>query len=160
MISPVTILLVDDEPMLRRATAILLSGRGGRVTAAASADEAVALSGEHLYDVAIFDVSPPWPSAIDVLARMRSGGLLPRRVIAISSAPLDEPAFALVLGKPYPFERLLRAVFGAGGRGNKRTRTRSGVFPRARAAAPRKKRARAITPRSSRRAARGRRDRG
>lgn len=151
MTSPVTILLLDDEPMLRRATAMLLSGRGGVVTAAATADEAVALSSERLYDVAIFDLSPPGPSAADVLARIRAGGLVPRRVIAVSSAPLDAPAFTAVLGKPYPFDRLLRAVFGRGGRG----RTRSGVFPRA--SAPQRRR---VTRRGPRPAAKARRDRG
>ena len=151
MISPVTILLLDDEPTLRHATALLLSRRGGEVTAVASAEEAVARAGERLYDVAILDVSPPGPSAIDVLARMRAGGLVPRRVIAVCGAPLDEPAFTAVLCKPYAFERLLRAVFGPGGRG----RTRSGVFPRAEA--PGKKR---ITRRSSKRAAPARPDRG
>jgi CheY-like chemotaxis protein len=126
MTSLVTVLLVDDEPMLRRATAMLLSNRGARVTAAASADEAIALAGERLYDVAVIDVSRPSP--LEVLRRMRAGGLVPRRVIAITSAPLarDEAApFTAVIEKPYPFDRLLRAIFGQGAR----RRTRSGVFP-------------------------------
>src|SRR5580692_6065242 len=89
MTSTVTILLLDDEPLLRRATALLLARRGGQVTVAASADEAVALACRHLYDVAVFDVSPPGPSASDVLRRIRAGGLPPRRVIAVSSAPLE-----------------------------------------------------------------------
>jgi len=115
---PVTTLLLDDEPLLRRATALLLSNRGGRVTAASSADEAVALAERERYDVAIFDLSAPAPSAAEVLGRMRARGPLPRRVIAVSDGAVDEGAeaeFAAVLRKPYPFERLMRAVFGGGG---------------------------------------------
>jgi CheY-like chemotaxis protein len=143
-----TILLLDDEPILRRATALMLANRGGRVTAAATPDEAVALSAARVYDVAVFDVSPLGPSASDVLRRIRAGGMLPRRVIAVSETPLDqrdESQFAEVLRKPYPFERLLRAVFGA----------------RARRGAPRSLRERArITPRGSRRVGRVVRGRG
>jgi len=131
MISPVTtILLLDDDPLLRRATALILSRQGGLVTPAATGDEAVVLTHEHLYDVAVFDVSPAGPSAADLLRRIRAGGLVPRRVIAVSNAPLplaETEELTEVLLKPYPFESLLHAVFGAGGR----PRTRSGVFARA-----------------------------
>jgi CheY-like chemotaxis protein len=125
--SSVTILLLDDEPLLRRATSLILSRHGGRVTSAASADEAIALAERRIYDVAVLDVSPPGPSATELLRRFRAGGLAPRRVIAICGAPLrprEAEAFTEVLVKPYRFESLLRAVFGAGGR----RRTRSGVF--------------------------------
>ena len=63
MTSPVTILLLDDEPLLRCATALILSRRGGRVTVARSADEAVAFACERVHDVAVFDVSPPGPNS-------------------------------------------------------------------------------------------------
>jgi CheY-like chemotaxis protein len=140
MIPRVTILLLDDEPILRHATSLMLSRRGGEVSAAATADEAVAMAGERLYDVAILDAERG-PSPADILERMRAGGLVPRRVIAVTAGPLEQreaPDFAEVLRKPYPFDQLLRAVFGAPGR---RRRTRSGVFPRARVSAERRSRA-------------------
>jgi CheY-like chemotaxis protein len=127
MTSSVTILLLDDEPLLRRATALILTRQGGQVTATGTADEAIAQARERLYDVAVFDVSGPGPSATEVVRRIRTeGGMVPRRVIAVSGAALDvrDAEIAEVLPKPYPFESLLRAVFGAGGR----SRTRSGVF--------------------------------
>jgi CheY-like chemotaxis protein len=122
-----TILLLDDEPMLRRATSVMLANRGGRVSAAATPDEAVALAEARVFDVAIFDLSHGGPSASEVLHRIRAGGLVPRRVIAVTDAPLprhEAEQFSEVLTKPYPFDRLLRAVFGAQGR----RRTRSGIF--------------------------------
>ena len=127
MTSSVTILLIDDEPLLRRATALILARHGARVTAVGTADEAVSLTRKHLYDVAVLDVSPPGPSATEVLDRIRLDGLVPRRVIAVSSRPLEgreAEGLTEVLPRPYPFESLLRAVFGVGGR----PRTRSGVF--------------------------------
>jgi DNA-binding response OmpR family regulator len=132
MIPSLTILLLDDEPMLRRATAMLLADRGGRVTAAASPDEAVALSSARAYDVGIFDLSLPGPSASEVLRRMKAGGVAPRRVIAVCSAPLgrgDAREFTAILHKPYAFEHLVRAVFGRGrrahGTGPRRIQARS-----------------------------------
>lgn len=158
MTAPVTILLLDDEPMLRRASALLLSNRGATVTMAATPDEALAHAATRLYDVAIIDLSNGGASAADVVARMRAAGVMPRRLITVHDAPVDPRAggdLGEVLQKPYPFDRLLRVVFGVGGR----SRTRSGVFPRARprgrgAAAPR------VTPRAPRRAPRAARGRG
>lgn len=159
MTAPVTILLLDDEPMLRRASALLLSNRGAAVTMAATPDEALAHAATRLYDVAIIDLSNGGASAADVVARMRAAGVMPRRLITVHDAPVEPRVVAGDLGevlqKPYPFDRLLRAVFGVGGR----SRTRSGVFPRARprgrgAPAPR------VTPRAPRRAPRAARGRG
>ncbi len=127
MTSSVTILLLDDEPLLRRATALILARHGARVTATGTVEEAVALTRKQLYDVAVLDVSPPGPSAASILGKIRAEGLVPRRVVAVSSRPLDRresDELAQVLPRPYPFESLLRAVFGVGGR----PRTRSGVF--------------------------------
>jgi DNA-binding response OmpR family regulator len=168
MTSPVTILLLDDEPILRAATALMLERRGGKVTTARTAEEAVELARRNVYDVAILDVVPGGPSATEVLGRIRAEAASPRRVVAISNAPLDRreaEQFGTVLTKPYPFEHLLRAVFGDG----RRRRTKSGVFPkvappspakRAQApAAPERHRA-TVKPRGSRTAARSGRDRG
>jgi CheY-like chemotaxis protein len=135
-VDPVTILLLDEEPLLRRATALLLEKLGGQVTPAASADDAAAKCGAHYYDVAILDLAPDGPCAGEVLAGLQAGGLPPRRVIAVTAAPLpsgEASRFAAVVTKPYPFDALVRAVFGAGAR----RRTRSGIFERARLAAAR-----------------------
>ncbi len=157
MTSSVTILLLDDEPLLRRATALILERHGAQVTAAGSADEAVALTREQRYDVAVLDVSAPGPSVTSILDRMRADGLVPRRVVAVSGQPLERreaDGIAHVLPRPYPFDSLLAAVFGAGAR----RRTRSGVFALAGGlVAPR---VAGLTARGSRSAARAGRGRG
>lgn len=153
MTCSVTILLLDDEPMLRRATALLLSNRGGRVTEALSPDDAVELAAEELYDVLIVDLSQPGVRAADVLARMRAQGLAPRRSIALVNEGADAgeaAGFTEVMTKPYSFDRLLQMIFGAGNR----SRTRSGVFPRAKEARRAASAARVTPPRAPRRAPR------
>ncbi len=106
---------------------------------------------------------------------MRERGCLPRRVIVCCSdgQAADAGELADVIQKPFPFDRLLKAVFGAGGH---RQRLSSGVFPRMRRRASAKAAhvlgaapiapeetvalpARSAAVRTPRRAAQGRRDR-
>jgi DNA-binding response OmpR family regulator len=126
-----TILLFDEEHLMREATALLLSNRGGRVTKAATLDDALFQLGRRTYDVAIIDLSTTTPRCVDILQRMRERSCLPRRVIVCTSLPVfgladDEQADVLV--KPYPFDKLLDAVFSRG----QRRPSRSGLFPLAR----------------------------
>jgi DNA-binding response OmpR family regulator len=151
MTSAPSILLIDEEPMLRRATALLLANRGGRVSSAANLAEAVALADEQVFDVAVLDVTPEGPSAAVMLGVLRARGLLPRRfVVCLPDAAHEENDFVVALLKPYPFDHLIAAVFGPG-RG--RRPARSGVFAPVRAGA-------LLPLRPTRRASRARRDRG
>ena len=116
------ILLLDSEPLLREATAILLRRSGGRVRVASSAAEAVAEARERAFDVAVIDVSGSGTAGAEViLAALRAAGCGPSRVVVCTEE--DPPTNgardgAEILRKPYAFARLLRAVFGprAGGR--------------------------------------------
>lgn len=149
MSSAPSILLVDEEPILRRATALLLTNRGGRVSSVATLAEAVALTGERIFDVAVLDITLEGPSAAVMVSALRSRGLLPRRfVVCLPGALQDENDFVVALRKPYPFSDLLSAVFGPG-RG--RRPARSGVFAPTRAGT-------LLSVRPKRRASRGRRD--
>lgn len=130
MISAPTILLVDEEPILRSATALLLTNRGARVSPVATLAEAVVLLSRESFDVAILDVSPEGPSAAVMVGLLRSRGLLPQRfVVCVPTEPQEEVDFTVVLRKPYRFERLLEAVFGPV---RARRQSRSGVFVRGR----------------------------
>jgi CheY-like chemotaxis protein len=151
MSSAPSILLIDEEPILRRATALLLGNRGGRVSPVATLAEAVALTGERLFDVAVLDVTPEGPSAAVMVGVLRARGLLPRRfVVCLPGAQQEENDFVIVLRKPFPFDDLISAVFGPG-RG--RRPARSGVFAPVRAAT-------VLSIRPKRRASRARRDPG
>jgi CheY-like chemotaxis protein len=151
MTSAPTILLVDEEPLLRRATAMLLTNRGARVSSVATVAEAIVLAGEQVFDVAVLDVSPEGPSAAVMVGLLRERGLLPRRfVVCLPGAPQEENDFTVVLRKPYPFDHLLAAVFGPE---RARRPARSGVFALVRAGAQ-------LSIRPTRRASRAHRDRG
>ena len=120
------------NPAMREATALLLANRGANVTAAASVDEAVAHLEQQTFDVAVIDVADADDACADILDLMRERGCVPRKVIVCSygAAPqVDAVEFTEVLLKPYPFDRLIDAVFG---NGTQRRETRSGVFPLAR----------------------------
>lgn len=114
---------------MRDATAMLLANRGGQVTKASSLDEAMAQLALRPFDVAIIDLSDNSPRCVEILHRMRERGCVPRRVIVCTTRPVprvEAVEFTDVLLKPYPFDRLLDAVFGAR---SFRRPTRSGIFP-------------------------------
>jgi DNA-binding response OmpR family regulator len=132
-----TILLLDEEPLLRRATAMMLTNRGGKVSAAATVEEAVALAERRRFDIAVLDVASGDATVGGLLGRIFAAGRMPRRVIVCSPPPLERreaSVLAEVLIKPYPFDRLLLAVFGLPGRRNV---ARAGVLSRLRPAATR-----------------------
>jgi CheY-like chemotaxis protein len=162
-----SILLLDHEDMLREATVMMLAKKGGDVTSASTLDEALEHAADRLYDVAILDLSPTSPRGAEIVRAMRERGCLPRRVIVCcgDGQTVDADDRTDVIQKPFPFDRLLKAVFGG-----HRQRTTSGVFPRVHRREPAARAARAegsdATPlahravRTPRRAAQGRRARG
>lgn len=134
MTSSVTILLVDEEPLLRRATALMLTGRGGEVSAVATLGEAIALTERRIFDVAVIDVPVRGPSPGEIVEQIRKSGLLPRHLVVCLCVSLDRheaQPFTTILFKPYVFEHLITAVFGPSRR--QRRPARSDVFREARA---------------------------
>jgi DNA-binding NtrC family response regulator len=130
MLNVPTILLLDEEQLMREATALLLTNRGAKVTKTATLDEALAELGHRTYDVAVIDLCSTSPKCVEILQRMRAHGNLPHRVIVTTSEPLpnrDSAEISDIIVKPYPFDRLLDAVFGS--RSSRRAAPRSGVFP-------------------------------
>jgi hypothetical protein len=113
------------------------------VSPAATVEEAIALSQRRPYDVALLDLSPNMPRARELLGQLCREGLAAQRVVVCTDAPLSREEasdFSDVLLKPYPFDRLIEAVFV----GPSRRATRAASARRARVL------------RTPRRAARGR----
>lgn len=108
------VLLLDQDDVLRRATALLLKSQGAGVSQAATLEEAIALSQQRSYDVALIDVSPSMPEAREILERLQQEGAAPARVVLCTDAPLgsEEAGEHSVLVKPYPFEQLVALIFG------------------------------------------------
>ena len=114
-----SILLVEDEPRLRRTLARSLQGRDFQVAEATTAAEAIdAVSAGH-YDLMLLDVNLPDATGWDVLRELRATG---REVpVVVLSAVPPSPARVRefrpfgVLHKPFPMDALLRLIRSACG---------------------------------------------
>ena len=109
------ILLVEDDPTVRRATRRLLELDDHDVTTAANGDEAIAIAGERSVDVLLTDVSMPGMSGPELARRLRESHDM--GVIFFSGFPgesLEQDDLAAervqFLQKPASREALQRAI--------------------------------------------------
>jgi eukaryotic-like serine/threonine-protein kinase len=124
-----TILLVDDEPALLRATVRQLSGAGYAVAACSNGASAADMLATDTFDVVISDIEMPGLSGVDLLKLLRQRGIdVP--VILMTGAPgLDTAMLAVEHGafkyvaKPFRTAELLEVV-------DRAMRRRSGVASR------------------------------
>ena len=115
-----TILLADDEPLLRNLGRTILERHGYRVLVAADGQEAVDLyrRDPQAIDLAILDVSMPRLSgreACRLIAAARSDArmLLASGYAADTKSALGEPGVRGFIGKPYRPSELTQAVRAA-----------------------------------------------
>jgi len=109
------ILVVDDEPAIRRTLRANLVARGYDVTAVETGEEALAAAPSHAYDLVILDLMLPGLSGLDVCRDLRAQSAVP---ILVLSARGEERAKvrALDLGaddyltKPFGMDELLARV--------------------------------------------------
>src|ERR1700687_5466443 len=69
-LDPVSILVVDDEPLIRETLAEYLSQEGFQVVTCAEGEEALALAAEQCFDVALCDVQLPGIDGLELLERL------------------------------------------------------------------------------------------
>src|SRR5438105_13320926 len=113
-----TVLVVDDEPPIRRFLRTSLSAAGHRVVTAEDAAEALKMLAGEKPDVLILDLGLPDRSGLDVIAEIRSRSTVP---IIVLSARSDERAKveALDLGaddyvaKPFGIAELMARIRAA-----------------------------------------------
>jgi DNA-binding NtrC family response regulator len=107
-----TVLLVEDDMLIRSATAEVLQEAGHVVVDAASAEEAMAALQTAPIDVLVTDVHLPGSSGIELAAR--AGELHPGIRIVIASGDIAAVKGALpgayLLAKPYGARDVLAAV--------------------------------------------------
>ncbi|MGZ4506874.1 MAG: response regulator [Blastococcus sp.] len=106
------VLVVEDEPQLRRTLSLNLQARGYRVSDAATGSDALQTSRELRPDVIVLDLGLPDMDGLEVIRRIREGaGALPIIVLSARSASQEKVA-ALDLGatdyvtKPFDMEEL------------------------------------------------------
>ncbi len=112
------ILVVDDEPQLRKALRVNLQARGFEVLEAADGETALHLAAASRPDLALVDLGLPGISGLDVIAGIRGWSDLPIIVLSVRGAEQDK-VDALDAGaddyvtKPFGMGELLARVRAA-----------------------------------------------
>lgn len=116
------ILVVDDEPQIRRALRTNLAARGYEVDLAESGEQALASAASHHPDVVILDLGLPGIDGIAVVEGLRGWTTVPIIVLSVRDAEADKIA-ALDAGaddyvtKPFSMGELLARLRAAERRG-------------------------------------------
>jgi two-component system KDP operon response regulator KdpE len=112
------VLVVDDEPQIRRALKTNLEARHYVVDQAATGEDALSLAAAHHPDVVILDLGLPGIDGIDVVAGLRGWTDVPIIVLSVRDAESDKVA-ALDAGaddyvtKPFGMDELLARLRAA-----------------------------------------------
>jgi two-component system NtrC family sensor kinase len=118
---PLDVLVVDDEPGIRRVLTRYFSARGHAVVSARDGAEAVKLARQSIFDVVICDLRLPEMDGYEVISRIRSlpTGVRTRCIITSGGGPAavealrnDTVMVSAVIEKPYDIEELRKAVEG------------------------------------------------
>ncbi len=128
------VLVIDDEPQIRRALRAGLEPDGYTVLLAASGEEGLDMAALHKPDLVILDLAMPGIDGLEVCRQLRGWSQVPILVLSVHEGEADKVA-ALDLGaddyvtKPFSLEELrarLRALLrrrggemAEGGRGRK-----------------------------------------
>ncbi|RYZ77991.1 MAG: response regulator [Proteobacteria bacterium] len=112
----ISVLVVDDEPVLRELVSFILNDKGFHVTTAESGDAAFKMVLEKHYDVIVSDVRMPNGSGIDLLNKLNT---LPQRpavflVSGYSEISLEDArklGAKDLLNKPVDYDSLCNAIY-------------------------------------------------
>jgi CheY-like chemotaxis protein len=117
---PLSILLVDDEELVRKGTAEMLADLGHSVTQAGSAAAASALLGASEFDLIVTDYLMPRRNGLELVedARSTRPGLAAIIITGFANLPKERAADLVLLPKPFRQAELARALAEAGGRQN------------------------------------------
>lgn len=115
MTTTANILVVDDEPQIRRVLRSTLSFRGYVIREAASGEDALEMVRKEKPDLVLLDVNLPGMSGIETCRELRAWSDLPIIMLTVRSAERDK-VVALDAGaddyvtKPFSMEELLARV--------------------------------------------------
>jgi len=84
------VLVIDDEPQIRRFLDIGLRAEGYRVLLAATAGEGLAIAATQSPDLVILDLGLPDRDGQDVLAELRQWSAVPVLVLSVRSAESEK----------------------------------------------------------------------
>jgi two-component system, OmpR family, KDP operon response regulator KdpE len=116
--SGATILVVDDEPQIRRVLRSTLSSRGYVITEAKTGEDAVELVRKNKPDLVLLDVNMPGIGGIEACREIRQSSEAPIIMLTVRNAERDK-VLALDAGaddyvvKPFGIEELLARIRAA-----------------------------------------------
>jgi CheY-like chemotaxis protein len=113
MFGRTTILIVDDEPVVRALLRTVLEPAGARIVEAADGCEALDVAWEEQPDVAVIDVGLPQLSGVDVCRALKTNPNPPAVVLITGNTyaeELDGCGAEDVFAKPFNPVELLDAV--------------------------------------------------
>jgi two-component system KDP operon response regulator KdpE len=117
-VTPTRVLVVDDEPQIRRALAINLRARGYEVDLAEDGRTALELAARSHPDVVVLDLGLPELDGVEVIRGLRGWSRVPIVVLSVRDAERDKVA-ALDAGaddyvtKPFGMDELLARLRAA-----------------------------------------------
>jgi two-component system KDP operon response regulator KdpE len=117
-VNAANILVVDDEPQIRRVLRSTLSERGYVITEAKTGEEALEWMRKEPPDLILLDVNMPGMGGIEACREIRRGSDAPIIMLTVRNAERDKVA-ALDAGaddyvvKPFSFEELLARIRAA-----------------------------------------------
>ena len=118
MIEKRTILLIDDEPQIRRVLRASLTAQGANVLDVQSGEEALELLREHTVDLILLDLNMPGMGGLEACRAIRSGWDVPIIVVSVQESDRDK-VVALDAGaddfvtKPFSFDELMARIRAA-----------------------------------------------
>ncbi len=113
-----TILVVDDEPQIRRVLRATLSSRGYLIVDAKTGEEAIEVARKEKPNLILLDVNMPGMGGLEACREIRRGSDAPIIMLTVRNAERDKVA-ALDAGaddyvvKPFGFEELLARIRAA-----------------------------------------------
>jgi len=114
--NPISVLVVDDEPVLRELVAFILIDKGFQVLEAESGNAAYQMICKSNFDVVVSDVRMPDGSGVDLLTRI-SAMKKPKPLVFLVSGYSEislEEARKLgardLLNKPVDYDKLCQAI--------------------------------------------------
>jgi two-component system KDP operon response regulator KdpE len=86
------ILIIDDEPQIRRLLEVTLSGAGYKVFAAATGQEGIALAVQRRPDAILLDLGLPDLDGVEILKRLREWSQTPVIILSVRDREEDKIA--------------------------------------------------------------------
>ena len=112
------ILVVDDEPQIRRVMKVTLGGQGYEIFDARSGEEALERFRECLPDLVLLDLNMPGMGGLETCRQLRTGSDVPIIILTVRNTE-DEKVQALDAGaddyvtKPFGMKELLARIRAA-----------------------------------------------